>query len=253
MPEVTNMSVDITLWKDLPQKQVPAFRCPTCNKGTLAPVKDGLRMTEFGLSKRARGHNDWEPEWVEQRFSLLLACTVATCRELVVVSGDTVVEEEDDEEFGRAWASHLRPRSMYPAPYVIEVADEVPKAVVNELQQSFQLFWADLNAAANRMRTSLERALDVLGVKKYNRTGRRVSLPLAQRIALFEREHGGEFFCNLHGPCHVGNLVRIRILANGVADGLRAVRARPVRAVRQEEKKLAAMSKKLIKSKGKMK
>jgi hypothetical protein len=109
------MPVDVTLWAEhFRQNEFPSFRCPTCQKGTLTLVPDSLRIVESERSKRAmRDAEDWEPDWTEKRFSALLTCSSSTCGELVVVSGDTEVVEEDDADFRRVWASHPRPRSFF--------------------------------------------------------------------------------------------------------------------------------------------
>jgi uncharacterized protein DUF4145 len=249
------MTVDVTLWQEtFAQDRFPPFRCPTCQKGTLALIKDGLKVIESGRSKLAKSHDAWEPDWTDERFCGFLACSDTTCGELVIVSGDTVVVEEEDEEFGRHWESHLRPRSMFPAPHIIELVQEVPSAVKRELEQSFQLFWADLNAAANRIRTSLERALDEIGVKKYNKTGKRVSLALATRISEFEKQHGNEFSAIFTALRHVGNLgTHANVSRLALLTAYEVYEHALSELFGKRKKKIAALSKKLVKSKGKMK
>jgi hypothetical protein len=249
------MTVDVSLWQEtFAQDRLPSFRCPTCQKGTLSLMKDGLKVIESGHSKLAKTHEAWDPDWIEERFSGFLTCSDTACRELVIMSGDTVMVEEEDEEYSRHWASHLRPRNIFPAPHIIELVPEVPPAVKSELEQSFQLFWADLNAAANRLRTSLETVLDEIGIKKYNKTGKRVSLPLATRISLFEKQYGSEFSAIFTALRHVGNLgshanvSRVALLTTytiyeHALDELFGKR----------KKKIAELSKKLVKSKGKLK
>jgi hypothetical protein len=249
------MAVDVTLWQEtFAQDRFPPFRCPTCQKGTLALIKDGLKIVESGRSKLGKADDAWEPDWIEERFSSLLNCSHTTCRELVIVSGDTVIVEEDDEDYGRRWASHLRPRSMFPAPYIIELVPEVPPAVKGELEQSFQLFWADLNAAANRLRTSLERALDEIGIKKYNKTGKRVSLPLASRITSFEKQYGNEFSEIFTALRHVGNLgTHANVSRVALLTAYEVYEHALSELFGKRKKKIADLSKKLVKSKGKMK
>lgn len=249
------MTVDVTLWQEtFAQNRFPPLRCPTCQKGTLALIKDGLKVIESDRSKLATSHEAWEPDWIENRFSAFLTCSHTNCRELVVVSGDTVVVEEDDDEFGRHWASHLRPRSMFPAPYVIELVPEIPDSVKHELEQSFQLFWADLNAAANRLRTSLERALDEIGIKKYNKTGKRVSLSLASRITLFEKQHGNEFSSIFTALRHVGNLgTHANVSRVALLTAYEVFEHALSELFGKRKKKIAALSKKLVRAKGKIK
>jgi hypothetical protein len=220
----------------------------------LTLIKDGLKVIESGRSKLGKADDAWEPDWIEERFSSLLTCSHATCRELVVVSGDTVIVEEEDEDYGRHWTSHLRPRSMFPAPYIIELVPEVPSPVKIELEQSFQLFWADLNAAANRLRTSLERALDEIGIKKYNKTGKRVSLPLASRITSFEKQYGNEFSEIFTALRHVGNLgTHANVSRVALLTAYEVYEHALGELFGKRKKKITARSKKLVKSRGKMK
>jgi hypothetical protein len=248
------MTVNIAHWTETFSEQLPPFRCPTCQQGTLVEVKGGRTLVQSQRSKRARSHDDWDPSWVQERFTLLLECSVGTCGELVVVSGDTVPAEEEDEEFGRAWISQLKPRSMFPAPYVIELPQEIPDTVRRELEQAFALFWTDLNASANRLRTSLERGLDEAGVKKFNKTGKRVSLPLAHRIKLFEKAHGADLSEIFTALRHVGNLgTHASVSRTALLTAFTLYEHALAEWFGGHKKKIAAMSKKLVKSKGKMK
>jgi Domain of unknown function (DUF4145) len=183
-----------------------------------------------------------------------LECSGAACGELVIVSGDTVVDEEEDEEYGRRWASQLRPRSMFPAPYIIELPQEVPDSVRHELEQAFALFWVDLNASANRMRTSLERGLDEVGIKKFNKTGKRISLALGQRIKLFEKIKGADLSEIFTALRHVGNLgTHASVSRTALLTAFTLYEHALAEWFGGHKKKIAAMSKKLVKSKGKMK
>ncbi|MFK4537290.1 hypothetical protein ABIF96_003081 [Bradyrhizobium ottawaense] len=249
------MTVNIAHWTEtFSRDQVPPFRCPTCNQGTLVEVKDSRKLVQSQLSRRARSHEDWDPSWVEERFTLLLECSVAACGELVVVSGDTVVDEEEDDERGRVWASQLRPRSMFPAPYIIELPKEIPDTVRSELEQAFALFWVDLNACANRLRTSLERGLDEAGIKKFNRTGKRISLPLGLRIKHFETANGADLSEIFTALRHVGNLgTHATVSRTALLTAFTLYEHALAEWFGGHKKKIAAMSKKLVKSKGKLK
>ncbi len=249
------MTVNITHWTEtFGQASIPPFRCPTCHQGTLSQVKDSRKLVQSQLSKRARSHEDWDPSWVEERFTLLMDCSASTCGELVVVSGDTVVEEVYDEEFGSAWVSQLRPRSMFPAPYIIELPKEIPDSVRKELEQAFALFWTDLNASANRLRTSLERGLDEAGIKKFNKTGKRISIALAQRIKLFENTNGKELSDIFNALRHVGNLgTHATVSRTALLTAFTLYEHALAEWFGGRGKKIAAMSKKLVKSRGKMK
>jgi hypothetical protein len=250
------MSVDVTLWgESFSQEEFPPFRCPTCQKGTLTMVANSLKVEGSERSKRARREGEfWEPEWTEERFSALMECSSAACGELVVVSGDTEINEQADQDYGRVWASHLRPRSIFPAPHVIALPLEIPGEIEKELQQAFQLFWVDLNASANRLRTSLERLLDNVGIKRFNKTGKRVSIALAQRIKLFETEHGTEFSDIFTALRHVGNLgTHSTVSRTALLTAFEVYEHALNELFGKHKKKIAGLSKKLIKAKGKIK
>jgi hypothetical protein len=250
------MPVDVTLWAEsFSQDEFPSFRCPTCQKGTLTLVPDSLKIVETERSKRAfQDSDDWDPDWTENRFSALLTCSSSKCGELVVVSGDTEVVEEDDEKFRRVWAYHPRPRSIFPAPYIIALPPEVPADVERELQQAFLLFWADLNASANRLRTSLERVMDALKIKRFNKSGKRISIPLAQRIKIFEQEYGTEFSDIFTALRLVGNLGTHADVARTALLSVFEIYEHALNELfGKHKKKIEKLSKKLVKGKGKIK
>lgn len=249
------MAVNIAHWAEtFSQSGLPPFRCPTCNQGSLTEAKGTRKLIQSERSKKARAHEDWDPTWVQERFSLFLQCSNADCGELVVVSGDTTIDEEEDVDLRRVWVSQLRPKSMYPAPYIIELPEEIPDEVRSELEQAFALFWSDLNASANRLRTSLERGLDVVGIKKFNKTGKRVSIPLARRIALFETAKGSDLSGIFTALRHVGNLgTHASVSRTALLTAFTLYEHALAELFGGRKKKIAELTKKLVKSKGKIK
>src|SRR5690348_15511779 len=79
---------------------LPPWECPTCGKGHLVTVKDKEAVEETGPSKRAHAHEDWDPEYIQERFTKLLRCNFANCGEVVSACGNASVKEEHfhDEE-----------------------------------------------------------------------------------------------------------------------------------------------------------
>jgi hypothetical protein len=126
-----------------------------------------------------------------ERFIGVLTCDRGNCGEVVTVSGDTTLVEDFDEEIGWGLLTVLRPQALFPAPPIIDRPKEMPVEVDRELIKSFQLFWIDLNACANRLRVSVERLLDHFQVpretlsKKVNKSER---LDLNGRISIFEKQ-----------------------------------------------------------------
>jgi hypothetical protein len=84
---------------------------------------------------------------------------------------------------------------MIPAPPIIDIPPETPATVRNEIELSFELFWVDPGACANRLRISVERIMDNANV---------AGTSLAERISLYDaRDLHGE---TLHALRIVGNL-----------------------------------------------
>src|SRR3989339_1932923 len=67
--------------------RIPAWLCPTCKSGILHPKKDGFLYFETADSKKGHNHEDWEPEWIEYTFTLILECSNKSCRETISCSG----------------------------------------------------------------------------------------------------------------------------------------------------------------------
>ena len=161
------MPVDLKLWSaTFSQGSLPAWPCPECDNGRLAATEKSVRVIEPAYSKRAHDHESWEPDWVIERFLAILKCSDAKCGEIVIVSGDTEIVEDYDDDFGHVVSSQLRPQNIFPAPHIISVPAETPREVAKEIKLAFQLFWSDLGASATRLRTSAERLLDDFGIAK---------------------------------------------------------------------------------------
>jgi Domain of unknown function (DUF4145) len=203
------VAFDSELWgRKFSSSNVPALPCPSCAKGNLQYDKRQFWKVEPRYSADARSHEDWEPSWISERFTMFLKCDVATCGEVVVVSGSTSVEEVDDEEFGPALESLLIPTSMAPPPPIIQVPEKTPKAVKDELQLAFQLFWADLGASATKIRTSVERLMDHFKVSRFKRArGKLQPIALYSRIEAFIAKNGKVVHKDhLHALRVVGNV-----------------------------------------------
>ncbi|WP_200278896.1 DUF4145 domain-containing protein [Rhabdochromatium marinum] len=165
---------------------LPAWRCPSCIEGSLKLVPKSLLIKETVRSLSYHGHEDWEPDWTEENYSALFQCI--HCGEHVFSVGKTEVVEVYDDEYGWCLESALQPTYFQPAIQIIPIADECPDDVKVELKSASSLFWTDLSASANRIRTALELILTHKKVKKTQITtsGKRKALSLHRRIELFK-------------------------------------------------------------------
>ncbi|WP_342150247.1 DUF4145 domain-containing protein [Methylorubrum sp. SB2] len=195
------------LWGDkFLQSSVPGFPCPRCTHGTVRVVQGSLQVVETLHSKiwMRDENSDWDHR--DQKFCLLLQCDDTTCGEIVTVTGQVEYDQIQDDEYGWQLSDFLAPKSMYPAPPMIQIPKKSPDAVKKELKLAFQIYWADPGASAGRLRTSAERLLDHFKIKKTQVVnGKRVPFSLNNRINAFESVKPG-FKGSLHALRIIGNL-----------------------------------------------
>ena len=192
------MSVDRHIWSTgITEDNVPPYPCPRCRKGHLTFNPDSFSIVEPAHSLRQHSDDDFEPEWVEERFTMLLICSNITCGEVVAVAGTAGVFhlEYFDEHSGHhdgGYQRNLYPKSMYPAPPLFPISAKIPKTVQAQLKLAFQLFWTDLSASTSRLRTSLEFVLDDQEIPKVtkNQNNEDVRLNLQARIDKYEAKYG---------------------------------------------------------------
>jgi len=203
------MAIDRTIWVEVFQRdQFPTFPCPRCERGRVAIDKATLKVEEPQFSSSAHRHDDWEPDWTQERFSLYLRCNESACGEVVIVSGETKVIETYDEELGWGLVFALKPKSMFPAPPIMRLPKDSPYEVTEKIESSFALFWVDIRSSANSLRMSVEFLLDHLKVPRTTiskKTGESCDLNLNGRILFYKKnnpDHGDTF----HALRDIGNL-----------------------------------------------
>lgn len=175
-------------------RYLPPWECPTCGKGHLVAIKDKGAVEETGPSKQARAqHEEWEPEWTEERFTQLLKCNFANCGEVVSVSGNTsIVEDQYADNHGdwqQDYVRHYEVQSLLPAPLPIRPIAKTPETVKGPLRMAGQLLWQSPEAAANHVRQAVEHLMDHQKVKKLVKAGGK-KLTLHARLLEFEKKDG---------------------------------------------------------------
>jgi len=181
----------------------PSWPCPACRSVALGLRKGKekkLLDEETGPSKRARSHDDWEPDWIERKFAAILECHNPACGELVSVAGRVALEEEYSyDENGDVSRSHepcYMPVFFDNAPPIFAIPRECPDAVKTQLLAAFAAIWFDLAAAANRLRAGVEALLDDHGIPKTSLVdGKRKPLTTHSRIEKFKKANadGAEY------------------------------------------------------------
>lgn len=174
------------LWKEpLSKTYVPSWHCPSCDRGYLRLKPDSLHFTETSGSRNARDLLAWEPEWIKYRFSAVLICNNGNCQEPVSVAGRGRVKGVQTSEDGDyEYVDFFYPEYVSPSPPIIPVPEASPESVADELHKAFIASWGDYPAAANHVRSAVERLLDFLKEPKtrLNAKGKREQLKLHDRI-----------------------------------------------------------------------
>lgn len=182
--------MDIKLYK-LPfsKERFPSWVCPTCGKYALKIKKDTFTSVETSGSSQARGHDEWDPQWIEYVYSCLLVCSSEACKEVVANSGEGFVdvdfEYDENGQLDQKWADFFRPKFFHPHLKLFSLPQGVPKDVVEEINQSFELFFCNPPSASNHIRIALENLLTYMKVKRFEtRNGKKIFLNLHKRIDL---------------------------------------------------------------------
>ena len=199
------MAIDREIWvRGFTENDIPRYPCPKCRRGHIQPESEALLKREPAYSIQSRPHEAWDPDWIVERFSLLMKCDIPTCGELVFAIGRTSMEEYYDDELDTfAYQPAFYTAAMFPAPPIISIPKDTPRSVSALIKHSFALFWSDLDACANKVRASLEQLLTELKVPAHNKKSH--PLNLNSRIELFGKatpEHKETF----HALRLVGNI-----------------------------------------------
>lgn len=187
------MPFERKLWnrRFLPQ-QPPAFPCPRCD-GLLVLIPDSSRVEETNYSKLRDLRDGGYPI---SRFTCTFRCSNNACGEVVAAHG--VVDHEQVPIGGLTFKVRelFAPKGMSPAPPIIRITEDIPIKVANKLKLAFELYWVDLDACANAIRSSVERILDHMKIPIAN---------LSNRIEAYKKvdPHHAESFEALR---HVGNV-----------------------------------------------
>ncbi len=153
------------------QKRIPPRSPgPSCTKGQLRLVEDSLIYSQTAKSRRNQTHEESSPEELEYTFNAALKCNERGCHETVRVMGNGSPEQaEAYDSDGYPYLDleeRFTPLFFHPALMFFQPPKGTPDGVVTQLQASFQLFFCDPSAAANRLRSAIEFLLTELRVPR---------------------------------------------------------------------------------------
>ena len=165
----------------------PLWKCPTCDKGILRIEKDSFVFKETIESKRNQEDGSWFPQMIDYIYSCLLVCANDACKDVVVSTGKGFVEEEYDYDHEgnplHEYIDYFQPNYFCPSLKLFSVPNGTPEDVIEEVQQSFELFFCNPASSLNHIRIALENLLTYLRVKRYKvERSKRKPMSLHERI-----------------------------------------------------------------------
>lgn len=136
--------------------------------------------------------------YIENRnvgYTQLLEC--AACGDIVSSIGSAELTQDPDPTATHPYTYKLTPKAFFPAPPLASLVAGVPESVKRELEIAFGLFWVDPGACANKLRVSVEKALDELGI-----TSGRTLFDRIDKLKSVDPKHAESF----DALRHVGNV-----------------------------------------------
>jgi hypothetical protein len=143
------------------------WACPNCGKVALDILKNSFK-SEMTPASKILFQNNANPLAAKYLYSCLLVC--AKCHNIITSSGagyaevDDYVDDDGQDQFGPCL--FLVPKFFHPPLQLIDTS-VCPGVVQAALTNSFELFFASPNAAANQARVALELLLTELGVPRF--------------------------------------------------------------------------------------
>lgn len=172
----------------------PDWICPECDKGVLKIDQSTFKFEERAGSKRARSHDEWEPDFVKHVYTCLLHCMNGKCGEVIASSGigevDWDVREGENGISEEHYENYFTPVLFEPPLRIIKIPKSCPEDVSEPLVESFRLLFASPSAAANSIRVAMEELLTHLKIKRFSKSGgKRRFITLHERIELLPRKY----------------------------------------------------------------
>ena len=181
------------------QFEIPKFQCPVCQNGLLISNKE--KLVEETTKKSEHCYDAiGEPECYEGYFTAISRCNNPDCQEITTIVGETKTVEDgwndgrDPDTYEYIDEPHPIYKTVYlvnytnPAIRLIKFPKNTPTEIVDIVDESFKLFWVDEDSCGNKIRSGIEKLLDLQKVNKttVNIHRKRQSLYLHQRIEKFK-------------------------------------------------------------------
>ncbi len=234
---------------------IPEWICPICSFGHIRlATEKSIKETELKKSKKRRDDDEyWSPEEYEGKFTAILTCSNKICAESIYVLGDSFVGQDVDGNGDMGYFNYLRPKLFNPTINLFEILKEYPDDVKNTLQDSFRLFWVDIESCANKIRVIVELIMNERRIVKTQKVkkGKR-KLWLNERITKFGEKYT-ELSANMHAVKWIGNEgshANASLKSSDLLDGFDLLENCLYRLYSKENERLKKLSDRINKKKG---
>jgi hypothetical protein len=188
--------IDKKYWVDfrLSEKRIPQINCPTCKKGILEKMDDFIQHKTKHFIEASK-YDTFEPESdVEYKFTGFLKCSEKECEEIIALTGTVICDVEEyqyDEGTDTHYPTYMEifvPEFFTPNLEIFPLLEVYPTQVSSALKKSFKLFFCDIEASANKIRTAVELLLDKLRIKKYT-PSKKTPISLHKRLLEYQTKN----------------------------------------------------------------
>lgn len=162
----------------------PTIPCLKCNSPLVS--SETLEREQTAESLSLQSETSWEPSWIDENFHARLRCN--QCSWTVWATGkvlyrDSSYPTEKEQIFG----VYFEIRYIHPYIELFEIPENVSGELREALLQAFEIIWLNPDAAANRIRVSVDMLLSDMKIAKTRLTKarKRVRLTTHERIKMF--------------------------------------------------------------------
>lgn len=165
-----------SLWtRCISKTYCPGWQCPICQEGTISLMPKSLTYEETFNSSNSHDHDQFDPDWIQYLFTALGQCSQASCQQKFAIAGEGGVSPEYGPN-GRDWQyeDYFMPKYCFPMPHIIDLPQNCPDEIKEEMIKAFSLFWINRSACAGRIRVLLEMLMNQAGVSKEKKLNDRI-------------------------------------------------------------------------------
>lgn len=229
----------------------PPWRCPRCIHGTLEPDAKTIAKEETAWSRAATDHPDWDPEWINHRFSLLMRCNRRDCKEVVAVVGTTELHQEWDSNRGDFdYVDVFKPTFFCPPLPLFIIPEACPEIVKIRVQKAFELYWCDPSSALNSVRQAIEELLTHMKVPRLTRSRKALTLHARIQLLLQKQPEVGKLLLAAKWLGNVGSHSGATVEQDDALDAMDLLQYVIEEVVEGRTKSIEQLSRQINKAKG---